>query len=250
MCWSGEASTVLATIGVSTSFYAAYKGEDKALYLALMYFSLMEALQAYTYTVINDCDNPANQIATFLGYVHVAFQPFFINAISMYFIPAAVRSRIYLGVYFMCFVASVFLLVKIYPFSWAGECVMCPREFCSVSGNWHIAWHFPLNNIGNYFYNLHPVHYLLGNYIAYMSASFVLPILYGSWRCSCYHFFTGPMLSAFLTNNEAERPAVWCLLSIGILILVVKTPIRNYLYVKDYPFWRNAAGPAAAAPGK
>ncbi len=48
MCWSGEASTVLAAVGLGTTVYAASKGEDKRLWMPLGYFSLMEALQAYT----------------------------------------------------------------------------------------------------------------------------------------------------------------------------------------------------------
>ena len=69
MCWSGEASTVLATIGLSSTVYFYYKKEPAALCAALGYFSLMEVLQAYTYTVIDECSNPANQLATLLGYI-------------------------------------------------------------------------------------------------------------------------------------------------------------------------------------
>ena len=80
MCWSGEASAVLAATGLVSTAYFYSKGESKALCGALAYFSLMEVLQAYTYTVIDECMNPSNQIATFLGYLHITFQPFFINA--------------------------------------------------------------------------------------------------------------------------------------------------------------------------
>jgi len=247
MCWSGGASAALATIGLSTSVYAAYHKEAKALWVPLLYFSLMEALQAFTYRVIDDCDNPVNQVATFFGYLHICFQPFFINAIGMYFIPKAVRDRIYMLVYGLCACASCFLIFKLYPFSWAGECVMCPRQFCSVSGNWHIAWQFPLNDFGNYFYHKYGVYYMLSNYMTYFSVAFILPVLYGSWRAAAYHFFTGPMLSAYLTNNLNERPAVWCLLSIGILMIVVKTPLRKYLYVRDYWFLNDGEPPADSA---
>jgi hypothetical protein len=33
MCWSGEASAVLATIGLGTAVYVAKKGESKELYI-------------------------------------------------------------------------------------------------------------------------------------------------------------------------------------------------------------------------
>jgi hypothetical protein len=49
MCWSGEASAVLAVVGIGTTAYAAYKKEPAPLWMALGYFSSMELLQAFTY---------------------------------------------------------------------------------------------------------------------------------------------------------------------------------------------------------
>ena len=45
MCWSGEASAALATVGFSTAGYVAYKGESKELWIPLVYFACMEMLQ-------------------------------------------------------------------------------------------------------------------------------------------------------------------------------------------------------------
>ncbi len=240
MCWSGEASTVWATVGMSASLYAAYKKEDKALYLPLMYFSLMEILQAYTYTVINECGNPANQIATLLGYLHITFQPFFINAISMYFIPPEVRKKIQVSVYTLCFASAIIMIIQLFPFPWAGICQigrsMCSTRLCSVSGNWHIAWEVPLNGIGNFFWRMgFPP--LRNGLFSYMFVGFALPVIYGSWRMTLYHYVMGPMLAIMSTNNVNERPAVWCLLSIGFLLIVVKTPIRRILHVKRWFFY-------------
>jgi hypothetical protein len=71
MCWSGEASAVLATVGLATTAYVAYKGEDKSLWIPLAFFSLMELLQAFTYSVIDQCSLPSNQVMTLLGYLHI-----------------------------------------------------------------------------------------------------------------------------------------------------------------------------------
>ena len=94
MCWSGEASAVLATAGLGTTAYAAYRKEPAAIWMPLGYFSLMELLQAFTYSVIDQCSLPSNKIATLLGYLHITFQPFFMNAVSMHFIPDQARARI------------------------------------------------------------------------------------------------------------------------------------------------------------
>ena len=238
MCWSGEASTVWAAIGFTASAYAAYKKEDRALYVPLIYFSLMEALQAYTYLYINQCDAPENQIATLLGYLHITFQPFFINMISMYFIPSEVRRKVELPVYTLCFASSIFMIIQLYPFDWAGQCLegvreLCGSRLCSVSGNWHIAWDVPTNAIGNYFAesNFRP---FKAGYFTYVFVAFMLPLIYGSWRFTIYHYFMGPFLARMLTDDLNERPAVWCLLSIGFLLIVAKTPIRKYLFIKKH----------------
>jgi hypothetical protein len=235
MCWSGEASTALASVGIAGAAWAAYKKEPFALWGTLGYFALMEALQAYTYTVINQCSLPANQIATILGYLHIAFQPFFINAISLYFIPQQVAVRSYKIVFGLCFASAMFMMLQLYPFEWAGLCepgrALCSNRLCSVSGNWHIAWDVPANGIGNWTY----AHGLTG-YWTYGAVAFVLPLLYGSWRFTLYHFIMGPFMARMLTNNMNEAPAVWCLLSIGFLLIVIKTPVRRILFTK-WNFW-------------
>lgn len=50
MCWSGEASAVLAAVGLGSTLWASTKGKaPAALWMPLGYFSLMELLQAFTY---------------------------------------------------------------------------------------------------------------------------------------------------------------------------------------------------------
>jgi hypothetical protein len=239
MCWSGEASTVLATIGIASTIYAAYKKEPTALWVSLGYFSLMEALQAFTYSVIDQCSLPSNQIATILGYLHISFQPFFVNAVSLYFIRESVAKKIALPVYTLCFAACIMTIIQLYPFDWAGACLpgrpMCSDHLCSVSGNWHIAWDVPANGIGNYFVGKLPL--MDNGYLGYTLSVFVLPLLYGAWRFTAYHLLMGPFLASLLTNNINEWPAVWCLLSIGLLLIVVKTPIRRMLFTKSWILW-------------
>lgn len=225
MCWSGEASMVLSAVGVAGTVYAAYKKEPTELWMCLGYFTLMEILQAYTYTVIGQCSDPGNQIATLLGYLHITFQIFFINAVSLHFIDQDVVKKIRPFVYTVCFACSIMMLIKLYPFDWAGVCQkgikpMCGPQMCSVPGNWHIAWEVPSNMIHS-------------GFSYYALAGFFLPLLYGSWRFTAYHIIMGPLLAYALTQNLNEWPAVWCLLSIGFMLIVVKTPIRKILYMKQ-----------------
>ncbi len=245
MCWSGQASAMLATLGTATTVYAAWKGEPKALWVTLGYFTLMEWLQAFTYSVIGQCFAPANQIATLFGYLHVAFQPFFINALCLHFVPKRVADKAAPWAYSVCFLSVIFMLFQLFPFAWAGHCdpqsALCGAELCSVHGNWHIAWEVPVNGLGNSFTGW-PVH----GFPTYVLAAFIVPLLYGSWKMVLYHLAMGPWLSHALTNNLNEWPAVWCLLSIGILVIAVKTPIRQYIYVNKWWLWRKEPDRMAA----
>jgi len=238
MCWSGEASAVLAAVGIGGTVYAMYKKEPMPLCLALGYFSLMELLQAFTYSVIDQCALPSNQIATLLGYLHIAFQPFFINAVSLHFINRNVAKKVAPFAYTICFISAIVMLIQVYPFEWAGMCsnhlrALCSDRLCSVSGSWHIAWDVPANGIGNWL----DQYRLLNGYLSYAIAGGLLPILYGSWRMTSYHLLMGPALAKLTTDNLNEWPAVWCLLSIGLLLVVVKTPVRKWLYVRHWPLW-------------
>ncbi len=242
MCWSGEASGVLAVIGLSTAAYVAYKGESKELWIPLTYFALMELLQAFTYVYIDLCDNPSNQVLTLLGYIHIAFQPFFVNMVAMYFIPEPVKIKIRTAVYTLCAVSSLAMLVKLFPFDWAGACVIgvegfCGDQTCSVSGVWHIAWQLPLNGIMSA-----PVEWLPGfdwglHGFSYILAAFYIPLIYGSWRFVGFHYLIGPLIADMTTNDPNEYAAVWCLFSIALCVSVIKSPIRKYLHVKKWPFY-------------
>lgn len=238
MCWSGEASACLAATGFISTAYFYKKGESAVLCTSLFYFSLMELLQAYTYSVIDQCFNPNNQIATFLGYMHIAFQPFFINAVAMHFIPSPTRKQISNTVYILCSISAVIFMLRIYPFPWTEFCFeksyklwfaqnisfsmpFCGSQICSTSGSWHIAWAIPASS------NIQMAN-------AYIYTAFLLPLLYGSWKLVSYHFLTGPFLAFLTTDNMNEWAAVWCLYSIGLLLLLIKTPIRHYLHTKSW----------------
>lgn len=238
MCWSGEASAALAVTGFASTAYFYKKGEAKVLCSALFYFSLMELLQAYTYTVIDECLDTRNKVATLLGYIHIAFQPFFINAVALYFIPKPLKQRISRGVYILCFMAAVLFMMRLYPFAGIRYCYdqsyaflfapdvrfsmpFCGKQICSTTGDWHITWAIPAN-----------ANLAMAN--AYVLVAFLLPILYGSWKLVLYHFISGPLLAFFTTHNMNEWVAVWCLYSIGLLLLLIKTPIRHYLHTKSW----------------
>lgn len=232
MCWNIEASAALTFAGTAGVAYGIKTKQPKELVIALAYFTLMEAIQMFSYPVIDACAFPRNQILTILAYIHVSFQPFIINMVMLYFIPRKRRERIAMYVYIICGIASAFTLLQLYPFSWAGNCdprvPFCGTILCSSSGVWHLLWQIPLNGLTNAFFPM-PFAGLPG----YVLAGILLPFLYGSWRANVYHLFFGPTLAWLVTSSINEAAAVWCTFSIALLLSVLgEKPVRKHLRVR------------------
>ena len=238
MCWSATASISMVGIGVVVTAVAASRGQPRAIWLTLGYFTVMEALQATGYAVVDQCGTASNQAITLLSYLHIVFQPFFINAFAMELVPELVKARLRRGVYLCCAASSAVMLAQLYPFEWAGSCrlgaALCGDELCLVSGEWHIAWNIPYNGL------LLPLENALGiqsSLPTYFLAVFVMPLAYGAWRLVIFHAIAGPILATALTGNPNEVPAVWCLFSIGILLIGLSPLIRRRFETTAWWAW-------------
>jgi hypothetical protein len=231
MCWSEGASLAMVGIGAVATGVTWRRGEARAISATLAWFTLMEALQLAGYQVVDACASPANRAVTVLSYLHIAFQPLFINAFGMALVGAAITPRMRRRVYGLSALASALLLLRLVPMGWAGSClpgdVLCGPGWCTVSGTWHLGWEVPLNDMWT------PI---LGAWIsswlqfpAYLFAVFGLPLIYGAWRWAVFHAVLGPMLAQALTSDPNEMPAVWCLFSIGLILVGLSPLVRRGL---------------------
>lgn len=230
MCWSESASVAMVGLGAIATVVTANRSEPRAIPVALGFFTIMEALQVGGYWVLDECQLTANRNITVLSYLHIALQPLFINAFAMATAPNAVSRAMKRGVYALATLATLFLLMRLMPFNWTSQCPLgdplCGPAFCTVSGNWHIAWEMPLNDmwrsLGMPFASAVP-------FPSYILAVFALPLLYGAWRFVLFHAVVGPILASLLSNDPNERPAIWCLFSIGIVLVSLSPLIRGKL---------------------
>ena len=237
MCWSATASVAMVGLGAAATLITARRGESRGIWLTLGYFTIMEALQAAGYGVLDQCGTPANRAVTLLSYLHIVFQPFFINAFCMAILLHEVPARTRRVVWGLCAAASAVMLAQLIPVEALGRCrpgeVLCGPALCTVSGSWHIGWEVPLNGM---FSSLPHVLGLSVQFPSYILAVFVLPLFYGAWRFVLFHALCGPILTMALTRDPNEMPAVWCLFSIGLLLIGLSPALR-----------RPIAGPARLA---
>ena len=220
MCWTAPVSLALGTAGVATAAYSHKKGESKYFTIPLLYFSLMEFLQFFSYFYVNDCALSVNTTLTFFSWVHMAFQPIFVNMFLFRTVPNFPSPRIRKMIYGACLFFAGLLMIKLIPFYPQSVCTwgtICGPLWCTVSGNWHIAWSVPWYTFP-----------IPGDAFVYYSlAAFGLPLLYGAWRGALVIVLSGPILAYFLTGgNWQEWPAVWCLYSVAIILYGV---VKRYL---------------------
>lgn len=218
------ASIAATALGGAATVYAAKKGLPKERTFALGFFTLMELLQAVSYIWIGQCDVRGNVWLTNLSFVHIAFQIPVANAFMLSYTSKKTRKRWFRPVMVVSFIASFLMLTKlIVPLLWdapkewmckAGD-ALCGTNTCSYMGNWHLAWRLPLLGFDP------------SNYI-YFALVFILPVFYGNWRISIFHFIFGPLLAFLSTTHRNEAPAIWCLYSIAILIAIFFTPLKRW----------------------
>ncbi|NKX46229.1 DUF5765 domain-containing protein [Roseicyclus persicicus] len=238
MCWSEPASLAMAGLGAAAAVVTARRGDTPAIPVTLAFFAAMEALQFWGYQAIDQCGLPGNRWATILSWVHIALQPTFINAFALAVVAPALapaRRRLVLA---LAGLASALLLLRLAPFGWAGACLpgthLCGPDWCTRSGTWHLAWDMPLNDLAGALTG--GVLTRWGAYPDYMLAVFVLPLAYGGWRFVLMHASLGPVLATLLTDDPGEMPAIWCLFSVGLVLLALS------------PWLRARVGPTPARP--
>lgn len=236
MCWSMEATLGMVALGSTATVVTIRRRETPAIPATIAWFTLMEALQIGGIATADRCSLPANQVATLLGYLHIAFQPFFVNAFAMALLRGTVRPAARVAVWIACGASATAMLLTLYPMDWAGRCPpgsgLCGAPLCTVSASWHIGWQLPLNDL---FDAAGATRWAFGGHPTYLAAAFLLPLAYGAWRFVLWHWLAGPMLAWSITPDMREMPAIWCFFAIGIAVIPLIPWIRRRI---QGPGWR------------
>jgi hypothetical protein len=261
MCWSGEASFVMATIGFAGAALELNKarrasaigsgsnwqvegwtGKYVLRALTLAYFSLMELLQAFNYMVLYN-PGPLNSLCAFLGYLHISFQPIFSSWFMLSFLPRARRMKWFKWVTWLSVVAVFFMLAHLIkhpslPGCFSNDCTASKSmkdilniDYSSLPGcsttqfrSYVGDWHIAWQWVTNNCGFLR---------LSYWFISFVLPFFYGAYRVTLYALILGPVLAFMLTGNPDEAAAIWCLLSIAFLSGVKIPWLERFLTVSE-----------------
>lgn len=209
MCFSKNLSLVVGMTGLLSSIYFYQKNIYASV--GIGYFALMEVLQFFQYDVINQCNNNYNKFLTYLGYLHICFQPLFFNLWLFAFTKNPNFTFIHLS-----FFAGLLMLSRIFYVTDNELCdnnnePLCGKKTCSYSGERHIAWNVRLRSPGKHWFTPSiGLHFFM----------WVIPVLtIIQMKPIVAMILTGPYLGILLTQNIHEQPAIWCYTAIGQMIL-------------------------------
>lgn len=229
MCWGVEVTAGMVGLGTAAAVLSARRGDPAAVPLTFLYFAVMEGLQLAGYSVIDQCGTPANRAVTALSMLHIALQPVVINAFLLAWLRPGSSAWTRGWVMGLATLASVLILVQMLPWPGLQSCEpgrpLCGEVLCTVSGNWHLAWTLPYSDLFS-----GPDRWLGTNFgfYPYVLAVFLMPLAYGLWRFALFHALVGPVAANLLTTNQNEAPAIWCLVSVLILIVGVLPGARRF----------------------
>lgn len=214
MCFDPLITWSTAGLGVATCLIARTKGKPASLYFAPAYFGFMEVLQGFMYTQLGRPASLFSNLLVYIAYTHVCFQPLVFNHWLGSFI-AEDKRAIHRFVLKLCAIGGLFMLYRAHAIA-----PLCPpyEALCSPTptvyyGFRHIVWSLPLLAPG--------WKYITPSIFTHMFLFFIPGALLGLGRLMLVFFLLGPVVSAYLTPNVSEQPAIWCVIGLWLLALTV-----------------------------
>jgi hypothetical protein len=237
MCFTQNISYSLGLIGVISS-YVMYINRYYYASIGIFYFSLMELLQGLQYSVIDDCANDMNIFLTYVGYLHICFQPVIVSIWLYEFIEDKKKNLNYLKLIIgICLAGAILLASRVFIIEKDTLCnpktePTCGEKTCSISGKYHIVWNFKLRAPGTYYFTpsvaLHFFLYcvpflvlgiILNNYkviIMSLSTVFIPFVMYIA--INLYLYLNDKETYKYY-NNMNEIASLWCFVSIPYILL-------------------------------
>lgn len=247
MCFTQEMSLGFSVAGLLAVGWAYRCGISKYVIAAMLYFVLMEVLQviqyffiAYDIDPLNPtleqmqaspaCQSTSNKFLTFLGYVHIAFQPCFNTYVAGHARNAYDKQY---QVILRLQILGAFLFIARYWLTWVDFAAigMDPMysfnpeawekniewlngpALCTYKGIYHLAWSVPLAPVSYYMCStgLHFIMMFLPDFAIDDGNRMENWFRYVRTLCT---MITGPLLADWITSNKHEAASIWCFFSV------------------------------------
>ena len=204
MCFSETQSFTNAIMLITGSIYVYPKYR---LSIFLIFLALKDLIQGFLYKYQHN--EKLENILTVLSWVHICFQPLFVNIFMSNF--SQNKNNYWNIIFIISFLYGIYTLTTLKEFDIQNDpdCNSNKKnDFCSINttsyiGKYHIAYKFNRDNDILFF----PIIYLLLMFIpSLFTNSRILGIIWG--------LFVGLIYIIFNNIGEGEKAAIWCFLSI------------------------------------
>jgi len=226
MCFGRTWSIVSFGILAAASAICIQSNAPAAITLPVAFLASKELLQWALYSSISNC-NETNKFLTSLSWVHISFQPFFVNL----FISAFSQSpELYTLPLILCLVfaiANVFRLKEMrgtieYKCQNNITGNMCRPKTCSIQGKHHVAYGFELASSDvNAAYT--------PSLFSYGLLTFVPAYIIGDWQLATINLVVCAGTMSMI-QDAGEAGAIWCVNSFWIGLFAL------YYVFKGNPF--------------
>ena len=227
MCFTKEMSLGLFLVGCGTSLYLKSKNENINLYIPIIYFSIMELLQYIGYITLENKNKKFNKIIAVLIYVHIGFQPYFVNMWFSNFIPSS--SKIYIPLILkLCIVFGLFWISRLFFWDTSYK-YLCDSNNEPACGKKTEVLKGPIHLL--YKAKIRASNYLTHSVFMHFFLWFVPVIFIGIDKFIYSITLLSGIFSWFLASNIHETASIWSLWVIPVLLisLFYKKFKLNYL---------------------
>ncbi len=230
MCFTYEVSVCLSLYGCAISYYFYYY--KSPIFYTVGYFTLMEILQTIQYYVVADnLDSPQclsfwNKFLTTLGFIHICYQPYFINYHTEINDSNHITKPYFVIIKRFCLVGGTMLLFRhfqrlIFDESYENYIAtewLNGNRLCTYRGNIHFAWSVPMTDVSYYLpsSNIHFFLFFVPQFVIYEHKRWIIK--------SFLMILTRPIFASYMTSNLQEIASIWCFVSV---LLFTSTFIKD-----------------------
>jgi hypothetical protein len=192
----------------------------------------MELLQAVQYISIDNNMETLNYLTTIVSYIHICFQPVFLNLFQEAF--SKNKTQIYKQVvYPLCLIGGIGMLLRLKSvnnvydnlynkilINYQNSTCLCSNHFDHFESDYTLAFLDDISKHIGWNISLHKITYLSYGLNIHGFLTFVLPFVIErtiTIPTSVYIF--GISAGIYYSNNIHVQPAIWCFVHIPLMIV-------------------------------
>jgi hypothetical protein len=182
----------------------------------------MEILQTAQYWVVAEdinspqCNSFWNKLLTTVGFIHICYQPYFINLLYEIKYGDTITIPYFTIVKRLCLVGGTMLASRHFQRLMFDESYsnyldtewLNGDKLCTYKSQVHFAWSVPLADVSYYVpsVNMHFFMFFVPLMVMYENKKLAYK--------SIMMFITGPLFASYMTSNLQEQGSIWCFISI------------------------------------